>query len=328
MTDAQAFPVAGSTAQTACDLCGSRQVTHALQVAARALVKCNDCGLVRLNPPPTAAELSEVYDTGEYYTHEPPRLHSGRADQVRNAVLSAFWGYPDEAGGSNGVIAKLLLRPLRDRAMPVPYPGDLPVLDVGCGNGQRLLELQSRGCTALFGVEPTAGAAEQARLCTKADIRTCLLEEAGLPKHFFQLIVMNQVLEHVPSPTATLRKVLAMLRPGGYLYLTVPNYGALEAGLQGRYWSGLQVPAHLHHFTPRPLRRLVVEAGFNITTWRTDTTAAITQAGLYDWYREKPSRFRRAVSHLPRMSFAPLTLLADLLGRGQMLRVVAQHPKT
>lgn len=308
-----------------CDLCGRSEARPVLGVDRRALMRCSYCGLVRLAPMPTSAELSEVYDTGEYYTHAAPRLGHGRSDRVRRAVLEAFWHYPSSMSPVQRGLAAALLWPLRDRAMPVPFPGDAPVLDVGCGNGQRLLELQSHGCTQLYGVEPTAGAAEQARAKTRADVRVCLLDDAGMPDHHFQLIIMNQVLEHVPSPTETLRRVQRMLRPGGYLYLTVPNFGAWEARVFGRYWSGLQLPAHLHHFTPAPLRQLVEGAGLHVTTWRTDTTVAITAASLFDWYKAEPSAWRRGVSHMPKLAYAPLTLLADVAGRGQMLRVVAQR---
>ncbi len=264
-----------------------------------------------------------MYDTGGYYTHEPPRFTGGRADQVRNAVLDTFWGYPSTQGTVMRALHAALLWPLRERAMPVSFPGNEPVLDIGCGNGQRLLELQHRGCTQLYGVEPTAGAAEQARQHTRADVRTCLLDDAQLPDNFFRLIIMNQVLEHVPSPTATLRTVHGMLKPGGSLYLTVPNYGAWEASFFGTHWSGLQIPAHLHHFTPGPLRKLIEGAGFKVTVWRTDTVLAITMASMYAWYKTKPTPWRRRLSHVPRATLLPFTLLADRLGRGQMLRVVA-----
>jgi SAM-dependent methyltransferase len=208
--------------------------------------------------------------------------------------------------------------------MPVSYPADAPVLDVGCGNGQRLLELEDLGCSALLGIEPSAGAAEQARRHTRADIRTGLLEEAGLPDGHFQLVIMNQVLEHVPSPTATLSEAYRLLRHGGTLYLTVPNFGSFEARMFGPYWSGLQVPAHLHHFTAEPLKRLLTQAGFRISMLRTDTTLAVTEASVEDWSRARPSRWRVAVSRLPRVLYLPITLGVDLLGRGQMLRIVAQ----
>lgn len=104
------------------------------------------------------------------------------------------------------------------------------MLDIGCGNGQRLLELERYGCSELFGMEPTVGSAEQARRAMRADIRTAYLDEAGLPDGHYSLEILNQVLEHVPSPKSTLQSINRLLRPGGSLYLTVPNYGSAKPG--------------------------------------------------------------------------------------------------
>jgi 2-polyprenyl-3-methyl-5-hydroxy-6-metoxy-1,4-benzoquinol methylase len=208
--------------------------------------------------------------------------------------------------------------------MPVKYPGTAPVLDVGCGNGQRLLELQTKGCTNLFGVEPTSESAEQARLHTSADIRCSLLSGAELPEAHFQLVIMNQVLEHVPSPTETLRLIRRMLRPGGVLYLTVPNFSSIESRIFGAHWSGLQVPAHLHHFTAVALRRLLDQSGYEVLTWRTDTVVSVTRLSLTDWCGAAPSLAKKLASKTPSALLLLVTMMLDACGRGQMLRVVAR----
>jgi 2-polyprenyl-3-methyl-5-hydroxy-6-metoxy-1,4-benzoquinol methylase len=199
----------------------------------------------------------------------------------------------------------------------------LPVLDIGCGNGQRLLELEHCGHNQLYGVEPTVSAAKQAQLATKATIYPTTLEEAPLQKAYFGLVIMNQVLEHVPSPRTTLRAVRGLLRPDGALYLTVPNFGSLEAQTFGEHWAGLRIPEHLHHFTPRALRSLIEGSGLRILTWRTDTVLTITHETTGTWAHARGGAWRQFVARLPRLALAPATLAADLSERGQMLRVVA-----
>lgn len=309
----------------ACDLCGESTAEVTLRLNGHALLKCNTCGLIRLNPVPTLEELSAVYDTGDYYTTAPARLGTGWGERLRRLILATFWSYPSHKAAMSRALSAMALWPLRDRVMPVPFPGNRPVLDIGCGNGQRLLELESYGCTQLFGVEPTQAAAEQASKATKATIHACLLEEASLPARHFSLIIMNQVLEHVPSPSATLRLVKTLLDADGVLYLTVPNFASLEAGLFGQYWSGLQIPAHLHHFTPGPLSKLLKDVGLRITKLRTDTVQSVTADSILAWKRSNPTRrFPPMVGALPQALYAPITLTADLIGRGQMLRIVAK----
>ena len=210
-----------------CDLCGAADVVEVLPLGRRALVECRGCGLVRLDPVTTPEELHAVYEEGGYYTTLPPGVSEGFAERLRMAVLATFWGYPNLSGPVSSALLRLALRPLKYRVMPVPFRRDLPVLDIGCGNGQALLELEHCGHNQLYGIEPTVSAAKQAQLATKATIYPTTLEEAPLRKAYFGLVIMNQVLEHVPSPRMTLRAVRSLLRPDGTLYLTVPNFGSL-----------------------------------------------------------------------------------------------------
>jgi SAM-dependent methyltransferase len=208
--------------------------------------------------------------------------------------------------------------------MPLPFPKGSPVLDVGCGNGQRLAELERCGLSALFGVEPTVGAAEVARRSTRAQIFMGVLEEAHYADGAFGLVIMNQVLEHVPSPTATLREIHRILVPGGRLYLTVPNFGSFEASLCGPQWAGLRLPEHLHHFTSAPLRTMLERAGFRIEVWRTDTVLPIMRESLVSRFARSDSSFYRRSVYRASLALAPfLAMGADWLGRGQMLRAVA-----
>jgi SAM-dependent methyltransferase len=307
----------------ACKVCAHPRAEPVAAAADRTLVRCSACGLVRLHPVPTPAELSAVYDGGDYYTTEPARLRQGLVARLQDAVLRTYWGYPGTRSAAERWLGPLVLLPLRRRFLPVPFPGSLPVLDIGCGNGQRLLELQNHGCSQLVGLEPTAGAAEQARLATRADIRTAVLEETELPDGHFGLIIMNQVLEHVPSPKETLAQVRQLMRPDGRLYLTVPNYGSWEARLFGSAWSGLQIPEHLHHFTRDSLLRCLGAAGLRVQWCGTDTVSVVTHTSLRTWARARPSAWRRLLGRLPVALWWPATWAADRLGRGQMLRIVA-----
>ena len=91
----------------------------------------------------------------------------------------------------------------------------------------------------------------------------------------------------------------------------------------GEHWSGLRIPEHLHHFTPKALRSLIESAGFRIVTWRTDTVLAITQETINTWGHARGGAWRRLVARLPSPAHAPASFVADRCGRGQMLRVVA-----
>ena len=105
--------------------------------------------------------------------------------------------------------------------------GDLDVLDIGSGYGHTA-EALARVCRSVIGLEPSAplveAARERARTETIANlsfirggVETLTSESA------FDLIVLDNVYEHLPDQAGALDRIDAALRPGGVLYLLVPN---------------------------------------------------------------------------------------------------------
>ena len=127
------------------------------------------------------------------------------------------------------------------------------------------------------------------------------------------------------SPSATLLEIRRILRPGGLLYLTVPNYGSVESRLFGESWVALSLPHHLHHFTRDTLLRLLLQTGFEARLCRTDSDTSTTVASLHAWAANHGG-WRRLLTAVPRWVLLPATLICDRLGRGSILRLLAQTP--
>ena len=136
------------------------------------------------------------------------------------------------------------------------------LLDVGFGEGGFLRVARARGWET-HGVEMSAPAVElavQRRLGTvhHGDFRTLPLPEAG-----FDVVIMSELIEHLPEPIEFLRRAGTLLRPGGLLYITTPH----GRGLSGRFlkasWSLLCPPDHLQLFSVDSMRRLLADAGFH-----------------------------------------------------------------
>jgi SAM-dependent methyltransferase len=104
-----------------------------------------------------------------------------------------------------------------------PLPGRR-VLDAGCGAGHYVASLLERGADAR-GVE--IDTAKLAKVRTPAGVRGRLvqgdLERAPFASASFDLVLLNEVLEHVPDDAAALREAFRLLRPGGALVLFAPN---------------------------------------------------------------------------------------------------------
>lgn len=94
------------------------------------------------------------------------------------------------------------------------------VLDVGCGRGEFLSALQKHGVIA-HGMDLDATSAPYVEALGIRNYYSCTL--ADLPSNLeFDLITLNDVVEHPLQPLVLLRQALARLRPGGLLLVWTP----------------------------------------------------------------------------------------------------------
>ena len=138
---------------------------------------------------------------------------------------------------------------------------------LGCGDGRFLAAMAARGWRT-EGIETESVAAHLARQRSGSVIHETPLEAADFSEGAFDMVSLLHVLEHVPDPRATLTEARRILRPGGILFLAVPNAGSGEAAIFGGAWYALDLPRHFWGFTPRTLARLVEECGFAAPTLR------------------------------------------------------------
>ncbi len=272
-----------NTIDPACALCGSRERRVLFRDGAHTLVRCADCELVYVTPRREAAALiREVYD----------------ATYWRSAAARER-GYSDYASDED-----LYLRTFRRRfdglAQLLPRAGR--ALEVGCAAGFSMRVLADRGYD-VFGIEPSAAirALAEKRLGT-ARIHAGTLEDAPFAAGSFDLIVMWDVLEHLPDPLGALRKARELLAPAGRLVLETQNVEAFAARLLGKRWTHFKHDEHLVHFSPATLRRALAVSGFELVSLNSRGAGKLVSP------RFVAERARRVAPWLA-WCFAPLTRL-------------------
>jgi SAM-dependent methyltransferase len=281
---------------------------------AAGIVRCNGCGLAYSSPRPTPGALGAFYGEG-YYSFGPPKLPDpGEAlsfkERLRRTILARHMGYKGLASADAGVPALLTRFLARFLVMP-DWQMDGVLLDVGCGSGERMLELQSFGWT-VRGLEFSESAAAAGR-SVGLDISVGDLASSGLTPESFTTIAFFHSLEHVYSPAATLKAAYAALAPGGTLLVAVPNFGCSERRMFGKRWGWLQMPTHLYHFDRATLTRIVADAGFS------DIDVCYSFHGLsVDTGR---ARVLRPVAEICLKIYA---LAAAIIGDGKALTLVAR----
>jgi ubiquinone/menaquinone biosynthesis C-methylase UbiE len=70
----------------------------------------------------------------------------------------------------------------------------------------------------------------------KCDIADCPGEALSFPDESFDLVYSSNVLEHVQDPARVLAESVRVLKPGGYLFFTYPNYCSFWEGHYGMFW--------------------------------------------------------------------------------------------
>lgn len=135
------------------------------------------------------------------------------------------------------------------------------VLDVGAGLCvflYRLHRLTGWPCTAL---DPDPRAAEHAGRNAKVKA-VCMDFMRADHLGRFDLVTLNKVIEHVTDPVAMLARSMRHLKPGGVVYVELPDGEAAMAEGPGREEFFID---HHHVFSPGSLRVLAERSGFDVS---------------------------------------------------------------
>lgn len=135
----------------------------------------------------------------------------------------------------------------------LPLPRDATILEVGCGTGGNLPMLARHGKVSAFDMwEP---AIEYAREKNVAEVHFGKIPDAiPFEKESFDLVFAADVIEHLKDDTETLQCLMAYLKPGGWLFITVPAYQFL--------WSHHDIThQHYRRYTQKTLAELFARVG-------------------------------------------------------------------
>ena len=149
------------------------------------------------------------------------------------------------------------------------------------------------------------------------------------PPDPIDVVVLNNVIEHVRDPHSLLTRYRGYLRTQGSIVIFTPNAQALSHAAFRRYWSGLHSPWHVQVLTRKSLAVLAGQAGFQISKMTADEDPGGWAISFQNWWRN----FWRGAGHstgsgfgvmtaLALVCFAPVALFALVIGHGSSLLAI------
>jgi len=223
---------------SACDLCGGRefQTIGEFDRNGKRLrtVVCTRCGLDSHASIPGDRELAEYYRCCY-------RREYNNEDMPSDFRFLREW--------KRGRRRFELLEPFLD-------PSDV-VFEVGTGMGCNLKHFELAGFS-VSGIEPGEGFRRFAHEQLHLEIGGCVLADVP-PQPRYDFVLLVHVLEHVNSPTRALQHIRRILKPGGRLYVEVPNLEAPHAAPRKLFHY-----AHIYNFTQTALGTTARAGGFTV----------------------------------------------------------------
>lgn len=262
-----------------CHLCGSEGtvICEGLQdylflvKGEWSLSRCRrpECGLVWINPAPLEEDIHKAYEV--YYTHDKSAAAKNPVRRFAARTMRASYDF---------LTAVSLLKQSRKKLYKM-YLADTPpgkMLEVGCGNGERLAMFRDMGWS-VHGQEVDPTCVKNALKRFGIEIRLGELENLGYDDNFFDAIVLNHVIEHVHKPLLLMAKCYRLLKPGGVLTVVTPNNESSGLKRFKECWRGLEPPRHIHIFNISSLNAGALKAGFD--SFKTRTTAVNAETIAY-----------------------------------------------
>lgn len=203
-----------------CNCCGVNAWTYCFSENGFDLGRCGVCGLHYVRPMPCTeqrmTELESSHFAGDQ-TVSPATLHLAQERRLR-AQRDAL---------------------IATAARFAPHGR---WLDVGCGTGTFMKQIQAKGIPA-EGIELTKERREAALRETRSTVYDAPLETLKMPPNCYAAVTLINVFSHLTNPADTLREIQRVLMPGGALLL---HTGEIGPGVKRRHAFSWDLGDHLY----------------------------------------------------------------------------------
>ena len=218
-----------------CDFCGGSLRSH-IESDEFSIHICKRCGIGVTYPEPSVPDYSNM------------DFHSNTVSQEQSPIPSISTLPPDWR--------RLIQIQV---ALSVKYvPANARILELGCGEGILLKELQNAGYL-VHGIEPSTSAVTRGKEMGLSMTNDSFPQK--VPEGPFDMVIASHVLEHVSDHNSFIHAISQTLS-NGFLILTQTNYRGLIPRITKRRWYAWVPDQHYWHFTEKGLSGYLEKFGY------------------------------------------------------------------
>lgn len=221
-----------------CPVCGDDRFTLIFKKNNEPFVKCNQCGLLLINPRPVYEKVFNTYSKD--YSDKYARKSKKKLRRCRRWVA--------RTGKFNGIHGRWL--------------------DVGCSVGFVVKAAMDLGFNA-YGADVEAWGIEFGKKnMNLKNLFTGTLEQQNFPDGFFSVISLYDVIEHVPDLNRLTAELKRLLARNGVIDIITPDLGHWRVPADLSTWNEIKPSEHLYYFSETTLSRLMQKHGLKIVKKR------------------------------------------------------------
>jgi len=258
-----------------CPICSNKRDNNFLNVLEMMLqtndtfryLECTKCGTLSLLTKPD--DMSKYYPSSYYSFIKKSTVATDSLLEklkyiLRKSSMKAHIGVGD------------FIDIVVNKIKPIYYPWlkksivslDSKILDVGCGNGFLITEMQQYGFSNLYGID----------LFTQNNVREDVLKIYQMDIHTFEendfdFIMYNHSFEHIENPHFELQSIYNKLSDTGILMIRVPICDSYAFREYKENWVQLDAPRHYFLYTRKSMEILASKNNFEVYDFMYDSNA-------------------------------------------------------
>ena len=200
-------------------------------------------------------------------SHRVSMCSKERYDRTMQTFNTAEGTLPDATSMNRSFTLHSKRLNLIQKTLGLP-PESIDILDVGCSSGA-FLESARKLNFNIKGVEPAAAATARAN---GFEVYECALDHQDIPRNYFQVLTLFEVIEHLENPKALLKQCKDLLKPGGLLVINTGNTDSWTQKVMGNRWEYYDIEKHGGHisfFNRHSIQLLAEDLGFKVVALKT-----------------------------------------------------------